>query len=284
VTDEDNRIVEVSLQKNVNGETLALSESDTIKQKGQVFLAGTELPLRSRSDKMSKSRGNVITPDAIVEQFGADSLRLYEMFMGPLQATKPWNMAGVVGVRNFLDRTWRMIVDDRTETTTLAAAVGDYEPTEPQLRVLHKTIKAVTEDIDDMGFNTAISRMMEFVNAFTKDAKRPRVMLQPLVIMLAPFAPHIAEELWQALGGTDSVSFQEWPTYDQRWVVDDVIEVPVQIQGKLRGKIFVSPNATAAEMLVTAKADDKIAPLLAGAQIVKEIVVPGRLVNFVLKP
>lgn len=284
VTDDENRVTEISLQKMVAGETVALSEADTLKQKGQVFLVGTDLPLRSRSDKMSKSRGNVITPDSIVEQFGADSLRLYEMFMGPLQATKPWNMAGVVGVRNFLDRTWRMIMDDRAETMTLAASVGDYEPTEPQLRVLHKTIKAVTEDIDDMGFNTAISRMMEFVNAFTKDAQRPKKMLQPLVVMLAPFAPHIAEELWQALGGVDSVSLQNWPTFDPQWVVDDVIEVPVQIQGKLRGKIFVSPAATSAEMLAVAKADDKIAPLLTGVQIVKEIVVPGRLVNFVVKP
>ncbi|MBL8888890.1 MAG: leucine--tRNA ligase [Planctomycetaceae bacterium] len=284
VLDDENQISEISLQKLVQGEVVALSESDTLKQKGQVFLVGTELPLRSRSDKMSKSRGNVITPDSIVEQFGADSLRLYEMFMGPLTATKPWNMAGVVGVRNFLDRAWRMIVDDRTENLALAASVGDYTPTESQQRVLHKTIKAVTEDIEDMGFNTAISRMMEFVNAFTKDAQRPRTMLQPLVIMLAPFAPHIAEELWQVLGGTDSVSFQKWPEYDPQWVVDDVIEVPVQIQGKLRGKIFVSPDASAADMLVAAKADDKIAPLLAGVQIVKEIVVPGRLVNFVIKP
>ncbi len=284
VTDEENRVTEIGLQKMVDGEQVALPEADTLKQKGQVFLVGTELPLRSRSDKMSKSRGNVITPDSIVEQFGADSLRLYEMFMGPLQATKPWNMAGVVGVRNFLDRAWRMIVDDRADGLTLAASVGDYEPTEQQRRVLHKTIKAVTEDIDDMGFNTAISRMMEFVNSYTKDAQRPRTMLRPLVIMLAPFAPHIAEELWQALGGTESVSFQSWPTYDPQWVVDDVIEVPVQIQGKLRGKIFVSPAATAAELLAAAKADEKIAPLLAGVQIVKEVVVPGRLVNFVVKP
>jgi leucyl-tRNA synthetase len=284
VTDDEHRVVEISLLKTVNGETVALAESDTLKQKGQVFLVGTELPLRSRSDKMSKSRGNVITPDSIVEQFGADSLRLYEMFMGPLQATKPWNMAGVVGVRNFLDRTWRMIIDDRSETRCLAASVGDYEPTEAQQRVLHKTIKAVTEDIEDMGFNTAISRMMEFVNAFTKDAQRPKVMLRPLVIMLAPFAPHIAEELWQALGGVDSVSFESWPTHEPKWVVAEVIEVPVQIQGKLRGKIFVSPAATQSEMLLAAKADEKIAPLLAGVQIVKEIVVPGRLVNFVVKP
>lgn len=284
VTDDEGHVIEIGLLKEVDGERVAITESDTLKQKGQIFLAGTELVLRSRSDKMSKSRGNVITPDSIVEQFGADALRLYEMFMGPLQATKPWNMAGVVGVRNFLDRAWRMIVDDRADALTLAAAVGDYEPTEAQRRVLHKTIKAVTEDIDDLGFNTAISRLMEFVNAFTKDAQRPREMMQTFTILLAPFAPHVAEELWQCLGGQDSVSFQPWPTYEPQWVVDDVIEVPVQIQGKLRGKVWVPAETTAADLLAAAKADEKIAQQLAGVQVVKEIVVPGRLVNFVVKP
>lgn len=284
VTDDDGRVIEISLLKEVDGERVAIGESDTLKQKGQIFLVGTELVLRSRSDKMSKSRGNVITPDLIVEQFGADALRLYEMFMGPLQATKPWNMAGVVGVRNFLDRAWRMIVDDRADALSLAAAVGDYSPTEAQRRVLHKTIKAVTEDIDDLGFNTAISRLMEFVNAFTKDAQRPREMMQTFTILLAPFSPHVAEELWQCLGGQDSVSFQAWPTYESQWVVDDVIEVPVQIQGKLRGKVWVPAETTAADLLAAAKADEKIAQQLAGVQVVKEIVVPGRLVNFVVKP
>jgi len=284
VLDEQGRVVEIGLIKSVDGEMVAIKEGDTHKQKGQIFLAGTELVLRSRSDKMSKSRGNVITPDLIVEQFGADSLRLYEMFMGPLQATKPWNMAGVTGVRNFLDRAWRMIIDDRADPVELAAAVGDYEPTAAQLRVLHKTIKAVTEDLEDLGFNTAISRMMEFVNALTKDAQRPRPVLRSFVILLAPFAPHIAEELWQALGNHRSVSCEAWPSYDPQWVVDEVVEVPVQIQGKLRGKIFVAADASKEAMLAAAKADEKIAQQLSGAEIVKEVVVPGRLVNFVLKP
>jgi leucyl-tRNA synthetase len=284
VLDEAGQVVEFGLVKTQDGESVAIKESDTLKQKGQIYLAGTELVLRSRSDKMSKSRGNVITPDSIVEQFGADSLRLYEMFMGPLQATKPWNMAGVTGVRNFLDRAWRMIIDERSETATLAAAVGDYPPTDAQRRVLHKTIKAVTEDIEDLGFNTAISRLMELVNAFTKDAQRPTSAMQTFVILLAPFAPHIAEELWRSLGGQRSVSFEAWPVFEPQWVVDDVVEVPVQIQGKLRGKIFIAADASKEEMLAAAKADDKIAQQLSAGQIVKEIVVPGRLVNFVLKP
>jgi len=284
VTDDDGQVVEISLLKEVEGERIAITESDTLKQKGQILLAGTDMVLRSRSDKMSKSRGNVITPDSIVEQFGADSLRLYEMFMGPLQATKPWNMAGVVGVKNFLDRAWRMIVDDRADALAVAASVGDYPATDAQRRVLHKTIKAVTEDIDALGFNTAISRLMEFVNAFTKDAQRPRDMMQTFTVLLAPFAPHVAEELWQCLGGAESVSHQPWPTFEPQWVVDDVIEVPVQIQGKLRGKVWVPAETSAADLLAAAKADEKIAQQLAGVQIVKEIVVPGRLVNFVIKP
>lgn len=284
VTDDDQQVVEISLQKMVDGEAVAIKEADTVKQKGQLFLAGTELVLRSRSDKMSKSRGNVITPDAIVEQFGADSLRLYEMFMGPLQATKPWSMSGVNGVRNFLDRAWRMIVDEKSETLTLAAAIGDYQPTPEQNRVLHKTIQAVTADLENMGFNTAISRMMEFVNAFTKESQRPVELMRPFVILLAPFAPHIAEEMWSLLGGKASVSHEPWPQFDEQWVVDSTIEVPVQIGGKLRSKIIVSAEATQAELLAAAKADEKVAPLLQGVQIIKEIVVPGRLVNFVVKP
>ncbi len=284
VKNDEGKVTEVGLLKSVDGEQVAITESDTLKQRGSVFLAGTELALRSRSDKMSKSRGNVITPDLIVDQFGADSLRLYEMFMGPLQATKPWSMSGVNGVRNFLDRAWRMIVDERSDSVVLAASVGDYEATDSQRRVLHKTIQAVTEDIEDMGFNTAIARMMEFVNAFTKDAQRPREIMKSFVVLLAPFAPHVAEELWQCLGGVDSVSYQPWPKFDPQWVADDIIEVPVQIQGKLRGKIFVAAAASGEQLLAAAKADEKIATQLVGVQIVKEIVVPGRLVNFVVKP
>ena len=151
--------------------------------------------LGENGEKMSKSRGNVVNPDEVVREYGADSLRLYEMFMGPLEAVKPWSMDGVSGVRGFLDRAWRMIVDDRAEAVQLNPAVQAVEPTAEQNRVLHKTIKAVTGDLEQMSFNTAIARMMEFTNFFTKQEPRPRGAMEKFVLLLSPFAPHVAEEL-----------------------------------------------------------------------------------------
>lgn len=260
-----------------------ITETDTEKNKGVTYLAGTSLKLQSKAEKMSKSRGNVITPDIVVEDYGADSLRLYEMFMGPLQATKPWSMSGVGGVRNFLDRAWRMIVDERADSLELNAAVGDYPLTDELARVLHRTIKAVSNDLDAMSFNTAIARMMEFVNAFTKESKRPITAMRDFVILLSPFAPHIAEELWSVLGSDQMLTKQSWPAFDESLTVDSVVEIPVQIKGKLRSKIQVAADASKDQILAAAKADAKIAELLDGATIVKEIVVPGRLVNFVTK-
>ncbi|MCA9209181.1 MAG: class I tRNA ligase family protein, partial [Planctomycetales bacterium] len=228
-------------------------------------------------------RGNVVNPDEIVRDFGADSLRLYEMFMGPLEATKPWSMSGVSGVRGFLDRAWRMIVDDRAETLELNAAVQDVTPTDEQIRVLHKTIQQVTRSLDSMSFNTAIARLMEFVNFFTKETVRPKSMLEPFVLMLAPMAPHIAEELWSQLGHGETLTYEPWPQFDESLARDETVEIPVQIKGKVRGKVLVPADASQADILSAAKSDDRIAELLAGQQIVKEIVVPGRLVNFVTK-
>ncbi|MEX0586181.1 MAG: leucine--tRNA ligase, partial [Pirellulales bacterium] len=247
------------------------------------YKKGTNLVLTSRASKMSKSRGNVVTPDAVVAEYGADALRLYEMFMGPLEATKPWSMEGVSGVRNFLDRVWRMIINDRTESVELNPAVKDVEPTEEQNRVLHKTIKAVTDDLRRMAFNTAIARLMEFTNFFTKSDSRPRVAMEKLVLLLSPLAPHIAEELWQALGHGTTLAYQPWPAFDAAWTHDAVIEVPVQVNGKLRGRISVEADADEATIEAAARADEKIALNLAGKQVVKVLVVRGRLVNFVVK-
>jgi leucyl-tRNA synthetase len=149
---------------------------------------------------MSKSRGNVINPDDVVNEYGADSLRLYEMFMGPLEATKPWSMRGVEGVFRFLNRVWRLFIDDRAEQMVLAEAVQDVEPDRETLRKLHQTIQKVTEDLDGMRFNTAIAALMEFSNHLTKLTVRPLSVLNPFVLLLSPFAPHIAEELWHTLG------------------------------------------------------------------------------------
>ncbi len=239
--------------------------------------------LGENNEKMSKSRGNVINPDLVVKEYGADSLRLYEMFMGPLEATKPWSMEGVNGVFGFLSRVWRMILDDRAESIALNAAVCDEEPTDEENRVLHKTIKAVTEDIAKLSFNTAIARMMEFTNFYTKNDRRPRSVLEPFLLLLAPFAPHIAEELWQALGHENTLAYEPWPTYEEALLVESEIEIPVQINGKLRGKISVPADADAVTMEKIARQDGQILDHLKGKQIVKVIAVPGRMVSFVVK-
>jgi leucyl-tRNA synthetase len=239
--------------------------------------------LGENGEKMSKSRGNVVNPDEVVREYGADALRLYEMFMGPLEAVKPWSMDGVSGVRGFLDRAWRMILDDRAEAVQLNSAVQEVEPTAEQNRMLHKTIKAVTSDLEQMSFNTAIARMMEFTNFFLKAEVRPRVAMEKLVLLLSPFAPHIAEELWQALGRKTTLAYEPWPSYDEAAIREDTIEVPVQINGKLRWRIQVPAEADKTALESAARGDPKIVELLAGKTVVKAIVVPGRMVNFVVK-
>jgi leucyl-tRNA synthetase len=232
---------------------------------------------------MSKSRGNVVNPDEVVREYGADSLRLYEMFMGPLEATKPWSMTGVGGVRNFLDRVWRMIVNDKADEFALSAAVSDSSCDDDQKRMLHQTIKKVTEDTDSMSFNTAIARMMEFTNFFTRCSTRPIEAMKTFLILLSPYAPHLAEELWRALGGEESIAKQSWPAWDESALVESSIEVPVQINGKVKAKISVPPDASQDAIGQAALADEKVQSLIDGKTIVKLIVVPGRLVNLVVK-
>ena len=232
---------------------------------------------------MSKSRGNVVNPDAIVEQHGADALRLYEMFMGPLEQSKPWQMAGVEGVSRFLARVWRTIADEDAETPSLNTAVQDADPTGEQDRLIHKTIKAVTEDADRLSFNTAISRMMEFTNAFSSMETRPKSVCERFTLLLAPFAPHLAEELWELLGHRESLAYEPWPSYDESKIAETTVEVPVQINGKVRGRVRVPAGADRDAMTAAAKADGAVAGYLDGKTVVKAIAVPGRLVNFVVK-
>jgi leucyl-tRNA synthetase len=265
--------------------TVRVPAHDAAKQgEGFVLVADPAIRLESRAYKMSKSRGNVVNPDAIVKDYGADALRLYEMFMGPLEAAKPWSMEGVNGVRGFLDRVWRLIVNDRAEANELHAAVKDVPANDEQSRVLHKTIKAVTDDLDAMAFNTAIARMMEFSNYFGKQDARPKRVMEQFVLLLSPFAPHIAEELWQVLGHTQNLAYEPWPAYDEALTRDEVQELPVQINGKVRSKIQVPAGIGQAELEAAARADERVADHLSGKTIVKVIVVPGRLVNFVVKP
>jgi leucyl-tRNA synthetase len=283
--DEDGKVTVALLKNRNDGSTLAgnLSDDDVEKRQGQVWLAGTDIPLRSRADKMSKSRGNVVNPDEVVRDYGADSLRLYEMFMGPLEATKPWSMSGVGGVRSFLDRGWRMIVDTRSEVMRLAPEVVGDPANDEQRRVLHRTIKAVTEDIQSLSFNTAIARMMEFVNYFGRLERRPKSCLTQFVQLLSPFAPHIAEELWSALGNTKTISYEAWPTWDPAALVEATIEIPVQVNGKVRAKITVLSDADQTALLTLAKNHDRVRELLEGKSLLKEIVVPGKLVNLVVR-
>jgi leucyl-tRNA synthetase len=239
--------------------------------------------LGENNEKMSKARGNVINPDEIVSEYGADSLRLYEMFMGPLEASKPWSMQGVNGVFGFLNRVWRLIIDERAEGMQLNAAIVDRPPTAEDDRELHKTIGVVTSHIQGLQFNTAISRMMEFTNYFTAASERPRAAMEQFVLLLSPFAPHNAEELWQALGHKESLAHEPWPEFNSALAKEDTIEIPVQINGKVRSKVTVSADADAGTIEAAARADARIAELLAGKQIMKTIVVPGRLINFVVK-
>jgi leucyl-tRNA synthetase len=234
-----------------------------------------------KAEKMSKSRGNVVNPDDIVRDYGADSLRLYEMFMGPLEATKPWSMNGVSGVRNFLDRVWRLIVVDGDEDG-LSPAITDGQPDEEQNRMLHQTIRAVTQSTEAMSFNTSIARMMEFTNLFTRSTQRPRSTLLTFLRLLSPYAPHIADELASRLGHAGTLATETWPTWDESALVESTIELAVQINGKVKSKIIVPADATQETVLEIALSDDKVKSQIEGKTIHKKIVVPGRMVNLVV--
>ena len=273
--------------KGKNPETLALVKlpEETVEKQGEGFVlkAKTEIRVDARAFKMSKSRGNVVNPDTVVDQYGADSLRLYEMFMGPLEAMKPWNMRGVEGVYRFLSRVWRLIVDDLAETPTRHPSVKDVPADAETLKLLHKTIKKVTEDTEGLRFNTGIAAMMEFTNHLTgKTDVRPLSALRTFVLLLAPYAPHIAEELWEVLGGADSLAHEPWPVYDEAQVREDEIELPVQINGKVKAKLLVPADTDAATLEKLALADPKVIEQLAGKPVRKVIAKPRQMVSIVV--
>jgi leucyl-tRNA synthetase len=264
-------------------ESVRLEEDQVSKQgDGFVLKDNPQIRVDARAFKMSKARGNVVNPDDVVKEHGADSLRLYEMFMGPLEATKPWSTRGVDGVYRFLSRVWRLFIDDRAEEVRLDKGVQNIEPDRDTLRKLHQTIQKVTDDLDGMRFNTAIAAMMEFTNHLTKLDARPRSVLEPFVLLLAPFAPHLAEELWRALGNAGTLAYEPWPEYDPNLTKADEIEVPVQVNGKLRARLSVPAGIDEATLRETALADKRIQELIAGKQVRKVIVVPGKLVNIVV--
>jgi leucyl-tRNA synthetase len=230
-------------------------------------------------EKMSKSRGNVVSPDIVINEFGADSLRLYEMFLGPLEASKPWNTNGIMGVFNFLNRAWRLIVDEHTGE--LSSKLQDVELTSEQELVLNYTIKDVGEDIEKLSFNTAIAQMMIFVNEFTKAEKRPKYAMEKFLLCLAPFAPHIAEELWQRLGHTTSIVGQPYPEYDIKKTIRSEIEVVIQVQSKIRGRIMVALDTAQDVIEKAALEDQKVMTYLEGKEIKKVIFVKNKLINFI---
>jgi leucyl-tRNA synthetase len=229
------------------------------------------------NQKMSKSRGNIVNPDEMIDRFGADAVRLYEMFTGPLEAMKPWSTRGVEGVTRFLERVWRLMVN---EEGRLSSAVVSSSPSLEHQRILHQTIKKVTEDIEQLRFNTAISQMMVFTNEMTKAEQRPRSVIEPFVLLLSPFAPHLAEELWTLLGHPPSVSQQPWPTFDVALTVSDRVTIPIQISGKLRGKIEVAIDATREQVESLAKTE--AAQWLQGKELKKVVYVEKKLINFVV--
>jgi len=230
--------------------------------------------------KMSKSRGNVINPDRVVAEYGADSMRLYEMFLGPLEAIKPWSIQGVQGVHRFLYKTWRMIIDE--ETGDLLQAVKESQADETTLRLLNQTIKKVGDDIESFDFNTAISAMMIFVNHLSKQTVRPKSVVEKFVLILSPFAPHIAEELWQRLGHTDSLAYEPWPEYDENLIAEKEIELAVQVNGKIKGRIIVAADVGEEQIKQEALASEKVIAALAGKKPKKVIVIKSRLVNIVV--
>ena len=236
--------------------------------------------LGENSQKMSKSRGNVINPDDVLRDWGVDSFRLFEMFMGPLEMVKPWNTKGVEGVFRFLNRVWNMMV---AEDGTLHANITDVPLTRDHERVLHQTIKKVGEDIEGLRFNTAISQMMIFVNEFASAEIKPREAMEKFTLVLSPFAPHLAEELWAKLGHSGTLASEPFPGYDVNKAKDDVIELVVQVNGKLRGKMDVVPDMPEKTLIENALRDETVLKFIGSQSIVKTIFVKNKLINFVVK-
>ncbi len=246
-------------------------------QPGQQFLHEGR-PVTERYGKMGKSLKNAIAPDDICETYGADTLRLYEMYMGPLDQSKPWNARDIVGVHRFLQRLWRNFVDDETGDWKV---VNDPAPDDMR-KALHRTIKRVSECMESMSFNVAIAALIELNNRQVTRERLEREVAKPLITMLAPFAPHVAEELWERLGHADSIAYRPWPDYDEALLVEDRIEIPVQVNGKLRGRITVAADADDATIEAAAKAQENVAASIADKTVRKIIVVQRKLVNVVV--
>ena len=251
-----------------------IDESTVIKDGDHFVLKdATDIRVEVRAHKMSKSRGNVINPDDIIEAYGADAFRLYEMFMGPLEHVKQWSTRGVEGTYRFLNRVWRLVVENER--------VREAEPSRSQLRLLHRTIERVTADIDSLRLNTAIAALMEFVNAAKGWDTLPKSVAERFVVLLSPFAPHIAESLWEHLGNTPSLAYAEWPVLDRQNLKEEDLRIAVQVNGRVRATITIPAEADRNAVLLKAKGEHNVARFLRGKALRREIYVPGRIVNFV---
>ncbi|MFN5218232.1 MAG: class I tRNA ligase family protein, partial [Sphingomonadales bacterium] len=226
--------------------------------------------------KMSKRWGNVVNPDDVCAQYGADTLRMYEMFLGPLTDSKPWNTNGIEGVSRFLNKFWRLFEQEEMFYLT------EEEPTKDELKILHKTIKKITSDIEQMSFNTAVSAFMVATNELGALKCKKRAVLEPLIILIAPFAPHLAEELWQKCGHSESVHLSAWPVWDEQYLVETHFEYPISINGKTRTTIAFDLNADAVEIEAAVLADETVQRWMEGKPLKKFILVKGRIINVVV--
>ena len=231
--------------------------------------------------KMGKSLKNSVAPDEVVSEYGADTLRVYEMSMGPLDTSRPWATKDVVGAHRFLQRLWRLALNEETGEL----AVTDADLTTDDAKQLHRTIAGVREDYEALRLNTVAAKLIEYVNYLTKTypSGAPRDAVTPLVQMVSPLAPHLAEELWAKLGHEGTITFEPFPTFDEQLLVDDTVELPVQINGKVKARVDVPAEASQDEIEAVALADPRVAELTEGKTVVKTIVVPGRMVNLVVK-
>lgn len=246
---------------------------------GRFFYQGEEV--NREYGKMGKSLKNSVAPDEVVEDYGADTLRVYEMSMGPLDTSRPWATKDVVGAQRFLQRLWRLVVSEATGEVT----VVDAPLTEDDLKALHRTIAGVRDDYAHLRDNTVAAKLIEYVNYLTKTypSGAPRDAVEPLVQMVSPLAPHIAEELWSRLGHPETITFEPFPEFAEQWLTDDTVEVPVQINGKVKARIDVATDASKDDLEAAALADDRVTELVAGKTVVKVIAIPGRMVNLVVK-
>jgi leucyl-tRNA synthetase len=254
--------------------------AEVIERDGTFVLPGPdgEIEVFQEFGKIGKSLKNSISPDEICDSYGADTLRVYEMSMGPLEASRPWATKDVVGAHRFLQRVWRLVVDENTGASRVSEDTLDDET----VRVLHRTIAGVRDDYTNLRNNTAAAKLIEYTNHLTKVGVTARSALEPLVLMVAPLAPHLAEELWRRLGHDGSLAHGPVPQAEERYLAADTVEYPVQVNGKVRGHVTVAADAGKDDLEQAALADEKVQAFLAGATPKKVIVVPGRLVNVVI--